>query len=98
VSAILVYAILPHVVEMMNPTVVILRNIASDVASILERRDRRRAAPFLRLGERTDEKLGKDLGAALTRVIGVMQNTDRAASEELEECLVRLRRALGLTT
>jgi hypothetical protein len=80
--------------KLFDMNVVILRNIASDAASILEARlaDRRRSKPFEALAERMDNDLERDLRAALQRESRSLRRKHSAVAEEIDQLLARLDR------
>lgn len=75
---------------------VLLRNIASDAASILQARlsDRRRSKPFETLADRLDDDLGQDLLAALHRERKSLAAVHPAVAEEFDQLLTRMDQAL----
>ena len=77
--------------------IVIVQNIASDAAWIIEHRlrDKRRSAPFERLAERTDSMMPGELETVLERTIVGLREKSPAVAEEIEECVVRLRQELA---
>jgi hypothetical protein len=75
---------------------VLLRNIASDAASILQARlsDRRRSKPFEALADRSEDDLGRDLLAALHRERKSLTAVHLAVAEEFDQLLTRMDQAL----
>ena len=77
-------------------SIVILQNIASDAAAILQARlsDRRRSKTLEALAERTDVDLGRDLLAALHRQQKSLAASHGAVAEEFDQLLARVGPAL----
>ncbi len=72
--------------------ITILRNIASDAASILDRRlgDKRRSKPFTALAERMDDRLAHDLRETLERERKSLNPKHSAVAEEISELIRRV--------
>jgi hypothetical protein len=74
--------------------VALLHNIASDAATILQRRlnDSRRSAPFEAMADRTDTALCNDLRSELVRAIRSLSAKHARVADEIRELLSRLDR------
>lgn len=69
----------------------VVRNIASDVATVLDQRlnDQRRSEPFRKLYERTDADLSRDLQARLETLVASLSAQHPAVAEEIDHDYLR---------